>query len=107
MTAAGLLKDIYEGTFDDHLDQIIDAARERSRTARKIAAAAIEPGDEIRIVNLSPKYLCNIKGATLIKVTGDKAMIQLPETAKFGRGYGRYYSSDLTTTIPVSCMEAL
>lgn len=103
--AAGLIKDIYEGVFDDHLDQIIDTCTERRTTARKIKASEISPGDEIRLVNLSPQYLCKIKGATLIKVTGDKAEIKLPESAKFGRGYGRYYSASLTTTIPVSCME--
>ena len=104
MDKAQLINAVNDGDFDDDLQQIIAACQDRWKAVRIAKVRAANEGDDVRLDNLSPKYLTDYD-ATLINVKGKKVTVKLDSTAKFGQGYGRYYQDDLQVTVPITSVE--
>lgn len=85
----GILRGIALGDFDDHLESIHDAVRERRRV--RVAAVAAEVtsdiryGDRVRLtVETRPKYMIGAEG-TVTKVNGASFRVKLDDpSSRFG-----------------------
>lgn len=94
---------IQNGEADEQLDRIINVASRRRQLVREANAAKIEVGSRVGFQNLRPKYLTSLRGE-LIRIEGDKAIVQLDDIARHDRGYGRYYQDDLEIKVPITTL---
>ena len=62
MNSSEIIRAIMAGDADDGLNDIIDAAITRRRQAARVAAAKMDVGTRVRLVNVKPKYLGGIEG---------------------------------------------
>lgn len=71
MTHVELVEAILTGRFDDHIEHLYDAVRERKRIRRDIAARVqfhtLGVGDKVKLVNLRPLYLVGLTGTIASK----------------------------------------
>lgn len=83
-----LIDNIISGKYDNHLDRIIQACRERKENR----IFALKPGDRVKFgPTVRPKYLAGAK-ATIINWRQSRVLIQLDKSAyagQFLRGSGR------------------
>lgn len=84
------------GKFDEHLDYIISATRER-KTDLAPKAYDFKIGDRVRMNNANPKYL-NGALATIKKINRTKVVIDLDER------HGKFYTN---ITAPTTMLEKI
>lgn len=100
-----VLTAIRNGDLDDKLDRIINAARDRQRLIKQMAADELEVGDEVRLVNLRPKYLTQwngrITGRTVAKGR-DAFVLDLIDAPPVFR---RFKTQGIT--VPIECVVKL
>lgn len=109
METSDLVEAILDGKYDDDLDTIQGALKDRWTISRAIrdkkALAQINVGDEVRTKNLSPKYL----NGALAKVTEGPAnsrstrvsiKFQEPVNPRIVKRYGT-----MPVRVPVGCLE--
>jgi hypothetical protein len=96
-----LTSDILSGKYDNDLNTIAEAVRQRETLTRKAAAAvtmaSIEPGDTVVLKDISPKYLIGAKAKVIRKR-------QTRLECELLKDHGRYRAG-FPVGIPVACVE--
>ena len=96
MTASILCSKILHGDFDDDLDMLIRACRNR----KEIVVESLRAGDTIRLTgSIRPKYLVGAE-LTVIRTGGGKVYADFPDDARLRR-----FSGALSVGIPATSVE--
>ena len=94
----------------DDIDAIHSAIKNRLRRLRDAQAAAVKLGDEVRIADISPKYLCGLSGTVTAK-RGARVTVTLDERSTKMLRFKRPYVGDETnhelTGVPASCARPI
>lgn len=108
MTKTGfsdVTKQILYGEFDDQIEELIEALVARRKIVRQMQAAQIraslEPGDRVRIQNISPKYLIGTTAVVRSVPPRSKYVVVELEQA-----VGLYMARS-TTKVPAVCLEKI
>lgn len=90
---------LIDGEYDDDLDRLIQAIRERQKAKRekqsRLNALTIRAGTRIRLLGLTPKAL-NGRAGTVTEVTGKTFTVELEQPWRYGQK---------TVRVPAQCVE--
>lgn len=100
MTDQNLINDIMGGVYDDRLDIIESACRQRKKVQGDINLMTLTPGTKVRLRGLSPKYL---NGQTGVIADGRQRGKRL--NVKLDHPVGKFRSGIVTP--PASCVEVV
>lgn len=92
------------------LEHVIDAVKQRRKALRSVRAAAVGVGAQVRIGEISPKYLIGMTG-DVVDIVGNRATVRLNEESTLLlrlKGTRRFYVPDDQLCydldgIPLSC----
>jgi hypothetical protein len=97
-----ILDGIFEGEYDDSLDQITDAVQERRRANARKTTRRLNPGDEVRFSGeIRPKYLIGMT-ATVVKINRQSVVVSCPNDPAYGR-----FSGSRNVRCPNTLIEGL
>ena len=96
-----IVKEIVAGRFDDDLDVISKAVKDRRAALNSVKMYSFRAGDVVKFNSLTrPKYLAGTE-ATVVKVNQKRIVVKINEDFKYKArkyGYGEF-------TTPVSLVE--
>ena len=91
---------------ESDIERIFDAARQRSRALRQIAAAAVSVGSTVKVTDISPKYLGGLTG-TVTSIRGAHCDVTLDDAStqalRFNRRNTRFEVGDTQNYVLRGC----
>lgn len=96
---------ILRGDFDNGIEALYDALRNRQKISRQIKAltikATLSPGQKVRLSRIKPSYL-NGQEATVVSITRGGSRVDVKLISPIGK-----YGNTSPLGCPASCLEPI
>jgi hypothetical protein len=104
MNIREVIEFIYDETDEQDITNIFNACKSRKRVLGQCRAAQVRVDQQVRVVNISPKYLNGLTGKVEF-LSGSRCDIQLDERSKARIAITRHgRAGGLLSGVPTSCI---
>ena len=104
MNGRSVVTAIAMGELDEHLDNIIEAGRAREKIAHRNKAAALKPGDRVRLTGIRPKGIDGATGTVQSRRQTSLMIVIDKEYAPVAGRFGPQISMGLALGVPAACI---